>query len=170
MANEVELSLKEASEREAASLLTMLIQAKEETDFFIVDEKALRLPEEQLATELMRIKESEEHLLFLACQNEQVIGVVSVSPTHDQLSYGEIGISILKDYWGMGLGTILLEEAVLWAEGNDRFTALTLEVKPHNQRAIHLYQKMGFSIEKATDDFLVTNSQRVTTIKMKRIL
>lgn len=60
---------------------------------------------------------------------------------------GEVGISILKDYWGLGLGTMLLEEVLIWVKENGVLFRLELDVQTRNERAVHLYQKMGFEIE-----------------------
>ncbi|MBO0460132.1 MULTISPECIES: GNAT family N-acetyltransferase [unclassified Enterococcus] len=169
MTSEVELTLKEADEKDAQGLLKMLNQAKQETDYFIIDERSLGMSKEVLAVELTRIKESTEHLLFLALINEQVIGVVSVAPKSELTEQGEIGISILKEYWGMGLGTILLEEAIIWATENENFNTLVLDVLADNQRAIHLYHKMGFQ-EEARSNIELIEQDKVPTIKMKRTI
>lgn len=170
MANDVELTLKEADGSDARGLMVMLRQAKRETDYFVMDEHSLGMSEEVLATELSRIKESTEHLLFLACAKEQVVGVVSVAPKPDLPQRGEIGISILKEYWGMGLGTILLEEAIIWATENARFSTLVLDVLVGNQRAIHLYQKMGFQEEGQSADYSRKQGQSLPILKMKRTI
>jgi len=170
MANDVELTLKEAEKSDAQGLLMMLRQARQETDYFFVEERSLGMSKEVLATELSRIKESAEHLLFLACVKKQVVGVVSVAPKPDLPRHGEIGISILKEYWGMGLGTILLEEAIIWATENARFSTLVLDVLAGNQRAIHLYQKMGFQEETQSVDSSRRQGQSLAIIKMKRTI
>lgn len=170
MANDVELTLKEAEKSDAQGLLVMLRQARQETDYFVIDEHSLDQGKELLATELSRRKESTEHLLFLACVMKQVVGVISVAPKPGLPQHGEIGISILKEYWGMGLGTILLEEAIIWATENARFSTLVLDVLAHNQRAIHLYQKMGFQEETQSADSLRKQSQSLAILQMKRTI
>lgn len=170
MANDVELTLKEAEKSDAEGLLVMLRQARQETDYFVVEERSLNKSKEVLATELSRIKESAEHLLFLACVKKQVVGVVSVAPKPDLPRHGEIGISILKEYWGMGLGKILLEEAIIWATENARFSTLVLDVLAGNQRAINLYQKMGFQEETQSVDSSRRQGQSLAIIKMKRTI
>ena len=62
------------------------------------------------------------NLLLLAIYEGTIIGTASVKDPDSQfrLSHvGEVGISILQEYWGMGLGTLMLEEIIIsWAEGN----------------------------------------------------
>ena len=58
---------------------------------------------------------------------------------------GRIGIALFADYWGMGIGTAMFHELI--ALGREKGLAqLELEVFEGNQRAIALYEKMGFHI------------------------
>ena len=54
-----------------------------------------------------------------------------------------LGISIRKKAWGLGLGTILITRALEQAKENG-FTQVELGVFADNDRARHLYQKLGF--------------------------
>ena len=42
---------------------------------------------------------------------------------------------------------MMLEELLIWAKENGVFFRLELDVQSRNERAVHLYQKMGFQIE-----------------------
>jgi RimJ/RimL family protein N-acetyltransferase len=55
----------------------------------------------------------------------------------------DIGMALLDGYRGRGLGTRLVEKGVAWAQGAGAHK-LSLQVWPHNERAIGLYRKMGF--------------------------
>ncbi|OTP10100.1 hypothetical protein A5844_001798 [Enterococcus sp. 10A9_DIV0425] len=170
MTEEVQLTLREARPQDAQALLEMLQQTKKETDYILVDKAALQLSLDALATELQAINNSMSDLLFLAVLDQQIIGVVSVEATADKPSslVGEIGISILKKYWGMGLGTLLFEEVILWTKVNDVLSALVLEVQERNQRAIHLYHKVGFQIVATNPYGAKSNAgEFLSTIKMK---
>ena len=58
---------------------------------------------------------------------------------------GRIGIALLEPYWGMGIGTAMFREII--ALGRQKgLEQLELEVFEGNQRAIALYEKMGFRI------------------------
>lgn len=58
----------------------------------------------------------------------------------------DLGMEIASPWRGRGIGTALMEAAIAWAraQGLDK---ISLEVWPHNQAAIALYQKMGFARE-----------------------
>ncbi len=58
---------------------------------------------------------------------------------------GNIGIALLKDYWGLGIGTKMFEELVNAAKERGLYQ-LELSFYEGNSRARALYEKMGFSI------------------------
>ena len=79
-------------------------------------------------------------------RGEQVggIGVTQVRPHIKYRHRAVMGISILKKYWGCGLGSFLMQLAVEQAAANG-FEQLELGVFEDNVRAIHLYEKFGFA-------------------------
>jgi RimJ/RimL family protein N-acetyltransferase len=59
----------------------------------------------------------------------------------------ELGISLLAEWCGRGLGTLLMRELVDWARRHPKITVLRLGVFAHNERAIAVYRKVGFEVE-----------------------
>lgn len=55
----------------------------------------------------------------------------------------EFGICILKEYWGYGIGKVLLENILRWADtvGIEKILLTVIET---NTKAIELYKKYGF--------------------------
>ena len=62
-------------------------------------------------------------------------------------AYLKIFIVVQKAYWNQGLGQILLEEGIEWAHSTGVLRKLVLNVQVRNERAVHLYKKLGFEIE-----------------------
>ncbi len=60
---------------------------------------------------------------------------------------GEFGVSILKDYWGNGIGKALIEEMISWAKNSNIIKKIDLQVRDDNTRAIQLYKSLGFKVE-----------------------
>lgn len=56
---------------------------------------------------------------------------------------GEFGICILKEYWGYGIGKVLLENVLLWSDAVG-IKKISLTVVETNKKAIQLYKKYGF--------------------------
>ena len=55
----------------------------------------------------------------------------------------ELGISVSKEYWGLGIGKALMEACIKCAK-EAGYAQLELTVVAENERAIALYQKEGF--------------------------
>ena len=57
---------------------------------------------------------------------------------------GSIGIAIRKDYWGLGIGSILFDEMIKLAKLTPGIEQIELDVIETNERAKKLYLKKGF--------------------------
>ncbi len=80
----------------------------------------------------------------------------------------EFGVCILKDYWGLGVGTNLLKESIAWADSNG-IKKITLNVLETNDTAINLYKKFGFKIEGILEnDKILSDGQFYNTVVMGR--
>ena len=81
-----------------------------------------------------------------AFAGEKLVGEFGVAQLRPHIKYRHragMGISVLKDYWGCGLGSYLMQLAVDQTRANG-FEQLELGVFSDNTRAIHLYEKFGF--------------------------
>ena len=57
-----------------------------------------------------------------------------------------VAIAILKEYWGLGIGSAMFEELISAAEAKPSVEILELEFIEGNNRAKSLYEKYGFKI------------------------
>lgn len=60
---------------------------------------------------------------------------------------GMFSMYVKKEFRGDGIGSMLLEELISWAENDPVIEKLTLAVFSTNKRAIMLYEKYGFATE-----------------------
>ena len=58
----------------------------------------------------------------------------------------EIGIALLEEFWGQGIGTKMFQEMIRLAQARPEVLQLELGFVEGNVRARHLYEKMGFRI------------------------
>ena len=145
----VDFVIREAIPEDGTNILTVLKTIGSETPFLIMDEKGLEMSTEAMQENLANLYASENNVLLVALANEKIIGTASVkaSSKNRMEHIGEVGISILKDYWGFGLGSLLMEEMIIWAKESQIIRRLELTVQDRNQRAIHVYEKLGFKTE-----------------------
>ena len=146
---EYELLIREAEPNDAAELVAFLNRVSLETDFTSLDGDGILLTSEEMEIFLNKQASSDNQITLLAFLNDKIAGIVNI--TADQRKrvrhIGDLFIVIGKRYWNNGLGSLLLEEAIEWAQASGVLRRLQLTVQTRNQAAIHLYQKHGFIIE-----------------------
>ena len=146
---EVEFTIREAIPDDAADILQALRIVGRETPYLVMDEKGMEMTPEEMSENLANLYESPNNVLMVALADGKVIGTASVKASAKKRMehIGEIGISILKDYWGFGLGSLMMEELIEWAQESEMIRRLELTVQHRNQRAVHVYEKIGFTTE-----------------------
>ena len=90
------------------------------------------------------------HLLLAAKTGGQLAGAANLFPVASETSAGltgELGIFVLRPFRGQGIGTTLMD-AVLKSASVAGYTRILLSVLATNARAIHLYRKFGFVVER----------------------
>ncbi|MFZ5914662.1 MAG: GNAT family N-acetyltransferase [Pseudomonadota bacterium] len=85
---------------------------------------------------------------FVAIVNGSVVGWCDISPL-DRPVYahtGVLGMGVIAEYRGHGIGKALLQVALEKAKTQE-LTRIELDVQEENHRAIELYKRFGFKIE-----------------------
>ena len=146
---EYELLIREAEPKDAAELVAFLNRVSLETDFTSLDGDGILLTSEEMEIFLNKQASSDNQITLLAFLNDKIAGIINI--TADQRKrvrhIGDLFIVIGKRYWNNGLGSLLIEEAIEWAQASGILRRLQLTVQTRNQAAVHLYQKHGFVIE-----------------------
>lgn len=146
---EYELLIREAEVHDASSVIALLDQIGHESSFTSLDENGIAMSESEMHRFINKQAQSDNQITLLAYLNEELAGVINI--TADQRPrvrhIGDIFLGIKKAYWGNGLGSILMEEAIEWAQSSGSIRRLQLTVQKRNTAAVHLYEKMGFIIE-----------------------
>jgi len=85
---------------------------------------------------------------YVALLNEKVIGWADIIPLERNTMnhVGHLGMGILSDFRGLGIGSELLEKTIAHAWSQD-LKRLELEVFADNEIAIKLYKKCSFEVE-----------------------
>ncbi len=70
-------------------------------------------------------------------------GIESVGKKYKLQHRAELGISVLKEFWGLGLGKALMNACIQCAK-KAGYKQLELNVVAENERAVALYKSFGF--------------------------
>lgn len=104
------------------------------------------------------IQSTHEHLVVALIDGE-IIGTIGIRNRNLKRVEHRValGMSVLKKFNNLGLGTILLNRIIEDAK-SARKLKMELEVRADNLSAIHLYEKFGFKLEGTiTNGFYVNN-------------
>jgi RimJ/RimL family protein N-acetyltransferase len=110
-------------------------------------------------------------MIFVVEHENQLVGFLGALGGNYRRNHHcvHIVIGIRQNFAGQGIGKQLFETLEKWAVDHE-LHRLELTVMSHNERAIRLYQKMGFKVEGIKQDSLFVNGQYVDEYYMARIL
>jgi ribosomal protein S18 acetylase RimI-like enzyme len=140
------ITIREPKSTDAQKLMDYINPIVDEKVDILLD-KPVTLKEEKkhLANNLKLIKEKKK-VQLLAEINGRIIGNASIGlKKNKQKHVGVFGISVAKDYRGIGLGKKLMELIIKLAEKRLKgMEIIELGVFKTNKIGIRLYKKMGF--------------------------
>ena len=102
------------------------------------------IPRARYRESLVRSLGDEYSLVIVAESDDGLIGELSAFGRAGHAA--NIGMSVAKEWRGRGVGTALMQACVEWARASD-VHKLGLQVWPHNEAALRLYERFGFQRE-----------------------
>lgn len=142
----VELLVRNAVESDARALRETTQRTHAETDYLLSYPDEQSVDDEQEACSLEEAERSGNEVELVAVIDGRIVGSAGVSAVRSRRKVAHrarFGISILKEYWGMGIGRVLMESCIDCAR-RVGYTQLELEVVADNERAVSLYRCAGF--------------------------
>lgn len=126
---------------------------------------------EDLARELERVARSPNSVVQVAELGDQLAGYVELSGGSFRRSRATayLVIGVRTRAAGRGIGAALLRRAKEWAAAHG-LHRLELTVMAHNDRAIRLYERMGFTVEGRRVECLFVDGQFIDELTMAAIL
>lgn len=142
-----ELVIRKAEEKDAEKFLEYFNSVGSETDFLGFGAEGPRLTVEQ-EREIFRTSTPKNFFLIAEVEGK-IVGSCSIGTNEKRIRsqhFGELGIVVLKDYWGLRIGYHLMETAInLGREAG--LKKINLDTRSDNEKAIALYKKLGFKEE-----------------------
>ncbi len=140
------LILRGPIKEDAAQLIEYLKATAGETEFLLKYPEEVNLTIEQEEGFLQWTIESDRDVMIIAEVDGEIAGNCSFAPVGRKLRVRHrcsIGIALYEKYWGMGIGRQMLSYLIELAEKLG-YEQMELDVVKRNERAIALYEKMGF--------------------------
>lgn len=141
-----ECCIRNGSRQDGKAALENFLLTHEETDFLLTFPEEITFTPEQEGDFLKAKAESPLEAELLAEVDGHVVGLAGVSSlgrARKVRHRAEFGISIQRDFWGLGLGRAMTTACIECA-GKAGYSQLELEVSSDNTAALSLYRSIGF--------------------------
>lgn len=143
------LSIRRVEESDSSELVKLSIKMGGESDNLTFGIDDFYFTEEQQRNFISNIKDKNNCIYIAAIVENKIIGTLSflASPRKRIEHRGDMGIAVLKEFWGIGIGSSLIDYFLRWAYSTEVIRKIDLQVREDNVSAINLYLKRGFKIE-----------------------
>ena len=139
-----ELQIRELMPEDAKALLAFTKRVGGETDNLTFGADGIPISEAAEQTMLVEMQEDPKSIMLGVFREDELIANGSIHSMPRRMSHrAELGITVIRDEWNKGIGSILMEKLIEFAK-DAGIEILNLEVRADNTNAVHLYEKYGF--------------------------
>jgi len=169
--NNQTFTIRFAEEKDAASLSKIRLQIDGETEN-MDREQGEGFLDEAAFKSVIAADTAANNSLFLIAETEdgRLVGYSRCQGGNFKRTShrAEFGVCVVKEFWGYGIGSLLLKSSIKWADSIP-LKKLSLNVLETNHIAVNLYTKHGFEIEGILkNDKQLADGQFYSTLVMGR--
>jgi len=131
---------------DAAKILEYIDRVSGETDYLAQGRGELGWTLEKERAFIEDYLKADNKLLVLAEIGDNVVGAIGFTGGERKRMrhIGELGIAVVQECWGLGLGSVLMTCLIGWAKSCGIVRKITLLSRVDNDRALGLYERFGF--------------------------
>lgn len=148
------LAIRHPGPNDAEALLAYLDQVRKETDFLLwqADEPLPTVEAERAWLRTMTGPDAHQLLVENAGKPVAIGSVRRLGPHRVVAHRATLGISVIRNFWGRGVGEALTRRLLAWAKAHPHIRQVELGVFEDNHRARQLYARCGFQETGRTPD------------------
>lgn len=165
------MNIRPIKESDSENFLRLCKSLDQETQFMMLEPGERTTTVEDQTQRIKNLLSTENQMIFVAEDENRLVGFLGAYgggyKRNRQSAY--IVTGILQQYAGQGIGKQFFKMLDEWA-ATHHLHRLELTVMSHNERAVHLYQKMGFVTEGVKKDSLQVDGKYVDEYYMAKIL
>ena len=165
------VTIREIREDDAATFLNLLARVDEETQFMLLEPGERQITVENQRQRIKTILSRDNQTIFVAEDDNDLIGYLAAigGDFKRNRHRAHIVIGILQAFIDRKIGTKLFTELEKWTS-HHAVHRLELTVMAHNERAIRLYEKIGFEIEGTKKHSLLITGSYVDEYYMAKLI
>ena len=140
------LLIREVVVEDARALVDYAESISAESDFLSFGPGEFGLTEPEEEEFIRKCLASDNQLFILGSIDDTIVATLNLSAGYRPRvrHSGEFSMSVRKQYWGLGIGSLMLDTLIAWARHTQIVKKINLRVRTDNQRAILLYERKGF--------------------------
>ena len=141
-----ECVLRNATLSDGKAAFEIFNKTHEESDWLLTYPGENSFNEKEEGEFLQKKTDSENEIELIAeidGKGVALAGIESLGAKYKIRHRAEFGISVLKDYWGLGIGRAMTEACIECAK-KAGYAQLELDVVADNEKAVSLYKSVGF--------------------------
>lgn len=142
----MECFLRNGTENDGEGVVENFNLTHSETDYLLTYPEENSFNAVQESQYLKEKAESERELELLVIVDGVIVGTAGIEAVGTKYKVrhrAQFGISVLKEYWGLGIGKALLISCIECAK-TEGYSQLELNVVAENERAVSMYERAGF--------------------------
>lgn len=144
-----EITIRKAVRSDALKMVQYVSKIGGESDnlTFGLNEFDITVEKEELIIDSTNSRDNS--IMIVAEMDGQIVSMLSLgSGTRQRTRHvGEFGITVGKPFWGLGIGSAMIEYMLEWARDTHIIRKINLRARIDNKNAISLYKKYGFKEE-----------------------
>jgi len=143
LSDATKITLRPARPDDAAAIITAVRSSAQERSYVLMEVYGKDAASQRAYIERL---DSKHNLFLVATAQEQVVGILALldflvcSAPAPCLS---VGVHIVRDWRGRGIGSAMLRYALRWAEEHD-YRRLEADIFTTNERSVRVFNKAGF--------------------------
>lgn len=138
--------LRNGTEQDGAAVLRNFLLTHDQTDWLLTYPEECRMTEEQEGQFLKEKTENSREIEILAEVDGKVVGTAGIGCVGNKVKVrhrAELGVSVEREYWRLGIGRALLAACIECAKAAG-YLQLELSMVDGNTAAEKLYKSVGF--------------------------
>lgn len=144
--NGEKLIIRKVKKEDTVQVVEYMLSIGGESDNLTFGKGELKMTIEDEEKFIEDINSKDNAIMIVAIINNRIIGSAALrSGDKNRIKHvGELGITVRKIYWGLGVGGAILNYLIQWAKSTGIIRKVNLIVRDDNENAIKLYKKYGF--------------------------
>ena len=166
--NGYDITIRPAALKDAESLLKLKLQYLRNTKTIPLFEDEYKNSVEEESALIEMLTQEQNSCLIVAEYEGLLIGNIDIKGNQRRklIHTGTLGMGVAEKWQGLGIGSLLMREAIKWIDDNKHLEIVWLEVYDSNYPGKILYGKMGFQECGRIKGFFKESGQLIDNITM----